>query len=241
MVKIRFNEELYNLPSNWNEVKIYQFQKIKKLDYAELGKLKYIVKLMQIFTGLPEEVIINSKGNILAKIYEVIEFIYKETIPNEMTHKFLIGDDVYTLKEFTDLTTGERISLEVLLENPVDDVIPEMMSILFKKNDEPFDAAKMNDIADDIAMEVSIGDLYGTLLFFCEIERKFLTNIQNYSEEQKEVQKMKKMTRMTRMIYQTKKKLKQILDYIGTSLSKHWQTGSSWSKRRLIKVTSSQH
>jgi len=240
MVKIKFGEELHELPTSWNEVKIYHFQQIKKLDYAELGKLKYIIKLVQVFTGLPEEAIINAPATALTKIYEVISFIYKEALPTEMTNKFLIGDDVYTLKEFNDLTTGERISLEVLLENEIDDVFPELMTILFRKNDDPFDAGKMNAIADDIATEVGIGQLYGVLLFFCEIEKKLLSNIQSYLEEQKEVQKLEKMTKTMRMIYKVKKKLKQMLDYIGTSLSIRWQMGRSWTLRRFTPRTLSQ-
>lgn len=240
MIKIKFEDKYYDLPSNWDEVKIYHFQQIKKLDYAELGKLKYIVKLIQIFTELPEEVIINTKGNILTKIYEVIEFIYKEPMTNKMTHQFKIGDDTYTLKEFNDMTTGERISLEILLENPIDDVIPEMMAILFRKNDEQFNAATMNEIADDIATEIGIGQLYGVLLFFCEVERKFLDNIRSYSEEQKEIMKMEKMTKIKRMIYKVKKKMKSILGYIGVTLSTRWQKGVSWTMKRYTKRTLSQ-
>jgi hypothetical protein len=240
MIKIRFEDKLYDLPSTWDEVKIYQFQQIKKLDYAELGKLKYVVKLIQIFTELPEDVIIRANLNTLSKIYEVIEFIYKEPLPTKMTNQFKIGEDVYTLKEFSDLNVGERISLEVLLENPIDDIFPEMMSILFKKNDEEFDAGKMNDIADDIATEVGIGQLYGVLLFFCEIERKFLDNIQRYLEDQKEMIKMKEMTMMKRMIYKMKKKISRILVYIGGALSTHWQKGTSWTMRKYIKRTLSQ-
>lgn len=240
MTKIKFEDKLYDLPSSWDDVKIYQFQQIKKLDYAELGKLKYVVKLIQIFTELPEEIIINAKLETLSKIYEVIEFIYKEPLPTKMTHQFKIGEDVYTLKEFSDLNVGERISLEVLLENPIDDILPEMMAILFKKNDEQFDASLMTDIADDIATEVGIGQLYGVLLFFCEIEKKFLDNIQHYLEDQKEKQKIKEMPMMKRMIYKIKKKISRILGYIGGALSTHWQKGVSWTMRRYIKRTLSQ-
>jgi hypothetical protein len=157
---------------------------------------------------------------------------------NEMTYKFLIKEDVYTLKEFGDLTTGERISLEVLLENEVDDVFPEMMAILFQKNDESFNANTMDEIADDIGTEVGVGELYGVLLFFCEIEKTFLNSIQNYLEEQKEIQEMKKMTKTERTIYKTKKKAGQMSDYIGTTLSAHWQRGSSWTNRKFTKQTS---
>jgi len=238
MVKIKFGEDIYELPTTWSEVKIFHYQEIKKLDYAELGKLKYIIKVVQVFTGLPEQAIINAPASALTKIYEVISFIYTEPMTNEITNKFLIGDDVYTLKEFSDLTTGERISLEVLLENEIDDVFPEIMAILFQKNDESFNASTMNEIADDIATEVGIGQLYGVLLFFCEIEKTFLVNIQNYLVMQKETQKLEKMTKTKRMIYKTKKKMKQMSDYIGKSLSTHWQKGDGWMKRRFIKQTS---
>lgn len=238
MVKIKFDEELYNLPSEWDEVKIYQFQEIKKLDYAELGKLKYIIKLIQIFTGLPEDVIINSNGKALNKIYDVVSFIYKEPLPTKVTNKFIINDDVYTLKDFSNMTTGERISLEILLENPMDDIFPEIMALLFQKNDEPFDVGKMNDIADDIAMEVSVGQLHGVLLFFYHFEKSFLNNIVIYLEEQKEMEKMQKMTKMTRMKYKMKKKLKQILDYIGERLLMRWQKGVFWITKRFTKQTS---
>lgn len=237
MIQIKFNDKLYPLPSNWDEVKIYQFQDIKKLDYTELGKLKYIIKLVQIFTGLPEEVIINSNAKALEQIYEVINFIYKVPLTNKMTDKFTIGDDIYTLKEFNELTTGERISLEVLLEGEVDDVFPEIMSILFRRNDETFDISKMDSIADDIATEVGIGQLYGTLLFFCEVEKTFLNNIHTYSEVHKEMQKIAKMKKMERMIYKVKKKFKQMLGYIGGTLLIRWQAGTSWTMRKFTKTT----
>ena len=241
MIKIKFDNELYDLPQNWNEVKIHHFQKIKKLNYEELGQLKYVVRLLQIFTGLPENVILNAKTTSLQKIYDVINFIYTEKLSSDITHQFKIGDDIYTLKEFNDMTTGERISLEVLLENPIDDIIPEMMAILFRKNDEVFDASKMHDIADDIAAEVSIGQLYGVMLFFYQIEKKFLKDIQDYLEEQKEMEKMMKMNKMMRMIYKIKKKLKLMLGSIGTTLRTHWQKGSIWTYRKFMKRTLSQH
>ena len=39
MVKIRFEDKMYELPTSWDEVMIYQFQEVKKLNYADLGKL----------------------------------------------------------------------------------------------------------------------------------------------------------------------------------------------------------
>jgi len=200
--------------------------------------LKYIIKLIQIFTSLSEEVIVNSNGAALNKIYDVVSFIYKEPLPTKVTNKFIINDDVYTLKDFSNMTTGERISLEILLENPMDDIFPEMMALLFKKNDEPFDVNKMNEIADDIAMEVSVGELHGVLLFFYHLEKKFLNNIQTYLEEQAEIQKMEKMSNMKKTMYKTKKKLKQILGYIGGRLSMRWRVGASWTMRKFTNQTS---
>ena len=238
MVKIRFEEKMYELPTSWDEVMIYQFQEVKKLNYADLGKLNYVIKLVQVFTGLPEEVILNAPASALTKIYEVISFIYQDPMTNKMTHQFKIDEDVYTLKDFGDLTTGERISLEVLLENEIDDIFPEIMAILFKKNDDKFDASKIVEIADDIATEVGIGQLYGVLLFFCEIEKSFLGSIQNYLQQQKEEKKMREMSKTKRMIYKVMKKLKQMLGYIGTALSTHYAKGASWTSRKFTKRTS---
>ncbi|MFM7088524.1 MAG: hypothetical protein ACKOW9_03255, partial [Candidatus Paceibacterota bacterium] len=128
-----------------------------------------------ILTDLPKDVLYKIPSHQTKLIVDALGFITSQSLPKDITNDFKLGEDQYTLKPFDTLTMGEIISLEMLIKN-INNNIAGIISILFSKNGEPFDLKTHEANAELIANKMTIGQLYGCVLFFCEVFQKLKEN-----------------------------------------------------------------
>jgi flagellar biosynthesis/type III secretory pathway chaperone len=185
------NEVEYKLPESWDDITLKQFKEIRQIEYIKDDKLQYIIQLLIIVTELPAAILINLKGNQLEEIVKSLSFINIEELPSNITRTFTIGNDIYTLKEFNDLTLGETISLNVL-SSDIENNISSILAILYQKNDEEFNSKTHASIAKDIEENISISQLWQAVVFFCNIVKTLEQRMLDYMAP-------KKVTMMTRL------------------------------------------
>jgi hypothetical protein len=92
MKEIQINKKVYKLPTDYSEVKIYQFQEISKLPAYDANEpeqeLEYFTNVLSILMNCEPEVFDFLIGEEFNKIKEYLKFLYedvsKEAIKNSM-------------------------------------------------------------------------------------------------------------------------------------------------------------
>ena len=233
MIKLKLEKESYNLPENWGEVILEQFQAISKIKYE--SKLKYAVDVLCSLTGLSEEIILAIEKGQISKIVETLQFIYSQKFSEKVNQTFMIGDDEYHLKDFGTLTLGETISIETLIEKYNNNLIQaadRILAVLYQKKGETFDASILEDRAKLFRENLNVETIYGVIFFLLNIEKEYLKLMEAFSEKQKKIQMMRGLSPLKRLYHSVK-------DGIGLAWSRGWQWAILQNLKRSINKTTS--
>lgn len=147
-----------SLPESWSEVRIYQFQEIAELSDDEYRDNTVIAILANV------ENIDNITVDSRLACLNAIKWAF--TPPSEKTYKRQVtvnGIDFY-LRNYRDLTIGERISLKEFNKNSVKN-LHKICAILYKPE------VPVKD-AELIFQDAMVGDVYGSLVFFWNIANR---------------------------------------------------------------------
>lgn len=170
-----------NLPKNWSEVTLYQYQELNK-------SIKYDIfdELSILLNTTPDDPIIeNLDWEEVGKILDKLSWLKKE--PNAIIQKEIEG---FILKAFNKLTLGEFIDLEYYFENKIEN-LHIMMAILYRSQKiddwdhikiEPYDY----DIEErgEIFLDISIIKAFGFLKEYESFRNNFLDSYKNLFVEE---------------------------------------------------------
>ena len=165
------------LPDGWNEVKIFQFQEISELP-EDSYRDNTVLEILADCEGL-ENISVDSRIACLNQIS------WAFTPPKENEYKRVInieGVDFF-LRNYRDLKIGERIDLREYTKNGIKN-LHKIAAILYKPEKEIKDADLL------FQEKASVGDVYGSLVFFWNIANRSTRIIQTYLMEEM-TQKMK--------------------------------------------------
>lgn len=177
------------LAESWDEVPLKTYQELAQLP-SDQDNLSRIIDVVSIFSDVDSEEIRKISTSELSKIGEAIKWAV-EIPSSEFKHIIKIDDEEYSLIEFKKMTVGEWIDVDSFLENSIMNM-HKLMAILYRPlvtaiNDrtrfvEEYDVDKMNVRAELFKEKIMIGDVYGTLLFFCNIGKRFLNHLRDSSK-----------------------------------------------------------
>lgn len=183
-VKIETDEEelLYQFPENWDEVTVKQFCDVFRNNYDEHNNFYGSVLLMSALTGVDKEIIEMMDVDDFKMLLEKLKFMQKDVVKSE-DESIIINDEEYFLyNDFFKYTTGEIITIEILLEQAENNVIrimPELLCVFLRKknakgNIEKFKTSYMNRKYDFEKLPIS--KIYHIFNFFLGGRNTFINN-----------------------------------------------------------------
>ena len=159
------------IPTAWEDVTLNEFIELSKLDIDSFDShIDYYISMLGIFGN-------DDLNNILefVKLTDVADIInqmaFMNTPPKNLDNKEVtIKGEVFKLIEnMNELTVGEYISIETLIEQgKLDSIssIPAILSVILKPIGEKFDSNLVNARMELFKDELSIEDVLGMSVFF---------------------------------------------------------------------------
>ena len=159
------------IPTAWEDVTLNEFIELSKLDIDSFDShIDYYISMLGIFGN-------DDLNNILefVKLTDVADIInqmsFMNTPPRNLDKKEVtIKGEVFRLiKNMNELTVGEYISIETLIEQgKLDSIssIPAILSVILKPIGEQFDSNLVNARMELFKNELSIEDVLGMSVFF---------------------------------------------------------------------------
>lgn len=138
-LEIDDNVREFNLPENWDEVTIGDFVKLFSFNREGLTTIELSVKVINILTGIDEELVMMMNITDFEKLVEVFNFTTKELEPVNVESIELEGEVYYLKSDFTKLTMGEVISIETILQSADGNlfkVMDKLLCIFLRKKKE---------------------------------------------------------------------------------------------------------
>lgn len=159
------------IPTAWEDVTLNEFIELSKLDIDSFDShIDYYISMLGIFGN-------DDLNNILefVKLTDVADIInqmaFMNTPPRNLDKKEVtIKGEVFRLiQNMNELTVGEYISIETLIEQgKLDSIssIPAILSVILKPIGEQFDSNLVNARMELFKNELSIEDVLGMSVFF---------------------------------------------------------------------------
>ena len=159
------------IPTAWEDVTLNEFIELSKLDIDSFDShIDYYISMLGIFGN-------DDLNNILefVKLTDVADIInqmaFINTPPRNLDKKEVtIKGEVFRLiQNMNELTVGEYISIETLIEQgKLDSIssIPAILSVILKPIGEEFDSNLVNARMELFKNELSIEDVLGMSVFF---------------------------------------------------------------------------
>jgi hypothetical protein len=140
-LKLEIDDEVkeFNLPENWDEVTIGDFVKLFSFNREGLTTIELSVKVINILTGIDEELVMMMNITDFEKLVEVFNFTTKELEPVNVESIELEGEMYYLKSDFAKLTMGEVISIETILQSADGNlfkVMDKLLCIFLRKKKE---------------------------------------------------------------------------------------------------------
>lgn len=170
-----------NIPDNWIEVKLIQFQEIIKLDNSDKN---YAVELISILLDKDPEDIRSYDVNSANSIMRHLEWAMKSPLENEYKQDIVIDGVTYKLVEnLNRFTSGDWWDMEEYLSD-----YAKNMHLLFALMYRPVGIEYSFELRKETAKifqdKAMIGDIYGAIVFFSNVGKKSTLTIQDYLKNQ---------------------------------------------------------
>ena len=169
------NKEIL-IPTSWQDVTLGEYIELSKLDINSYDSpVEYYIHMLRVFGNTDIENIFEYiKAVDLNSIVGQMSFM--NTPPKQLDNKAVEvnGVDYHLTSNLNDLTVGEYVSIEQLIESgKLDSIeaIPVILSVILRPLNEDFDSDLVNERIKLFTDELSIEDVLGMSIFFSIGER----------------------------------------------------------------------
>jgi len=183
-------EKSFNLPTDWSEVSVEQFAQIFSFNRDEKNAIEISVKILTIFMGISEDDLMAIDYHDFLNLIDNISFTNKE-IEGEPVEYVDINDERYYLKsDFSKLTMGEVISIEMIINSSngnLFSVMPQLLAIFLRKKKENGELEKFkSDFMNrqELFKSLNIKEVYPLFVFFLTGGNLSDINTKDYLEKQ---------------------------------------------------------
>lgn len=133
-------EKSYNIPNSWSEVSVGQAMHLQHMAEFTGTDIERVVKILTIFCpDIDIDDIYAMTPEQFNQIVEMIGFV-GTPVEGELVDSLMIGDEEYFLKkDFTQLTMGEVISIDMITNEANGDiskVLPKLLCVFLRKKKE---------------------------------------------------------------------------------------------------------
>jgi hypothetical protein len=189
-VKIETDDELltYEFPENWDEVTVQKFCNVYKNNYDNYTEFESSMILLSTLSGIQREIVEMMDINDFKMLLDKLKFIKDEVIKTDV-ESIKIGEDEYYLhSDFNKFTTGEIITIEMILKNADNNLFKVMSELLCvflrKKNNngklEKFKTSMLE--RKEIFDKIPVSQIYHIFNFFLAGSDLFNNNTKDYTE-----------------------------------------------------------
>jgi hypothetical protein len=190
-VKIETDEELmtYEFPGSWDEVTVKQFCDIYTHNFENYNEFESSIVLLSIISGIERDIIEMMDVDDFKMLLDKLKFIRDEVVKIEVD-SIKIGEDEYFLQmDFDRFTTGEIITIELILEkanNNLFKVISELLCVFLRKKTvsgklEKFKTSMLE--RKTMFESVKIAEIYHIFSFFLTGKNLLTNNTRDYTEK----------------------------------------------------------
>lgn len=164
------------IPTSWKDVTLKEFIKLSCLDINTYKTpLEYYIHVLRIFGNKDLENIFEFiKASDINDIINQMSFMNEEPLKLDNKTVKIKGIEYHLTNDLNELTVGEYISIESLIEqdklNGVE-AIPVILSVILRPLNEVFDSNKCKERIELFKNELSIEDVLGMSVFFSTGER----------------------------------------------------------------------
>jgi len=168
----------YNIPNEWEDITVEKFQQLANADFDDdMNELEKTIRSISIVTDIPEELLYKlslDNYKLIARNFEFLKTEIKDDFKDEIT---IDGETYYVKKEFKELTLGESVSIDILINNSGGNLMKcmDMLLTIFlrKKIDnelEEYDT-KFKHRAE-IFKNIKITNIYNLFGFFLGLKKQ---------------------------------------------------------------------
>lgn len=164
------------VPDSWNEVTVSQFQEINSIPLESKSRALEIISIL-----INEDIEEIRKYDMQSLNRIVAALGWCDELPNdkEFDQTLTINDITYNMVKMSSFSVGEWMDLEQYFEDPINN-LHNILGVFYRDNDLPYDTTTSEQRANIFREHVNVGQVYGTVVFFCNIERSCIQTIKVY-------------------------------------------------------------
>jgi len=202
MIELEVNNEIYNIPNSYKELKLKEYQQIAAIDKDDKFK---DLKIIQVLSGIDLDVLKQASFHSLKPVIKSILFLFNQDNYNLQRVIKFENKQYGFIKDFDKLTFAEYIDLEEFSKEPIEN-IHILMAIFYRplknkvdlniyNNDdqyetETYDDGEVLDRSEEFK-NLDMDVVLGALFFFIILKLEFMKSLKaSLKEHQKEIEKM---------------------------------------------------
>lgn len=164
------------VPDSWNEVTVSQFQEINSIPLESKSRALEIISIL-----INEDIEEIRKYDMQSLNRIVAALGWCDELPNdkEFDQTLTINDITYNMVKMSSFSVGEWMDLEQYFEDPINN-LHNILGVFYRDNDLPYNTTTSEQRANIFREHVNVGQVYGTVVFFCNIERSCIQTIKVY-------------------------------------------------------------
>lgn len=139
MYKINVNNQSYDCPSNWGEVTLNQYMHIVAIP-DEIGNISRIIKILNILTGIEEEIIEQLDISTINQIN--FDWLKEKIKADKIQHEVEIDGVKYGVADFKKMTLGEYADAEEFCRNDYISNLHKLIAVLVRPLNEKGEVEK---------------------------------------------------------------------------------------------------
>jgi hypothetical protein len=161
-----------NIPESWADVTVGDYMEISKLDNTGKTDIELLVSILTILLGIEDELIYMLPVAEFNRVAAYLKFTNEKIETSNVDYIELDGEKYFLKKDFEQLTMGETVSIELLLEkndNKVETAMNQLLCIFLRKKKENGKLETFKNSFMERAEQfkkISIIDVHNLFLFF---------------------------------------------------------------------------
>jgi hypothetical protein len=195
----------YELPTSWSEVSLEQYSKLMiALENDSSNEIEAVIKTLEALVGIDVSTLSKVPLKYLKTAYAELSTLTATMPSTELKRIIDVDGTAYGfIPDFDALTFGEFCDLDNYLQdswNNLDKILAILYRRVIKREGdkykiEPYSLDDIKERRELFKNNLSIGTIYGSLVFFYTIGSKHISTMLSSLEEQNRVLRKKKSIR----------------------------------------------
>ena len=120
----------FTLPTGWDDLTVNDFCKVYSHNYEGMSEIEQAVTILSTLGDIDAEDIMMLTPEQFKELSAYVSFINQEIPRNDVDHIEIDGEKYYLKSDFSQLTLGETISIELIIEQSSGNILKSINSLL---------------------------------------------------------------------------------------------------------------